>query len=142
MKYNSTFFISFFTIIILINIIFSIYFVPVFLAGVVFMIFLEALNKEYYYILLMSIFTFLIIENTHGLAMFSFSLISLFIYFFIIPRIKHLFSASLLGTFSTLGCFYAIFFLLFILSNNSNFNTYIVFTLNFILDILVVGFII
>ena len=106
------------------------------------MVFLEALDKEYYYILLMSIFTFLIIENTHGLAVFSFSLISLFMYFFIIPRLKHLFSSSLLGTLSSLGCFYGIFFIVFILYNNLSMDTYMVFILNFILDILVVGLII
>ncbi len=123
----------------LINIIFSTYFISIFLAGVVFKILLISLKKEHYYILGLSIFIFLIIESTQGFKLFSLTLIALVLYFFIIPRIKHIFSSSAMSEIIFILLFYISIFIM--VSFDSVFDLEIVgiFMLNFILDSLVVG---
>ena len=122
----------------IINIIFSTYFISILLAGVVFKIFLEVLKKGYYYILLFSIFTFLVIENTQGLDFFSLSIITIILYYLIIPKIKHIFSSSLMAEFIFILLFYIGFLILNSVVINSDIS--IVILLNFLLDSIIVGF--
>jgi len=123
----------------LINIIFSTYFITILLAGIVFKIFLDVLKKAYYYILLFAIFTFLIIENTQGLNFFSLTFITLILYYLIIPKIKHIFSSSLMAEFIFILLFYIGFLILNSIALSSD-TTLIVF-LNFLFDSIIVGFI-
>jgi len=123
----------------LINIIFSTYFITILLAGIVFKIFLDVLKKGYYYILLFAIFTFLIIENTQGLNFFSLTFITLILYYLIIPKIKHIFSSSLMAEFIFILLFYIGFLILNSIALSSD-TTLIVF-LNFLFDSIIVGFI-
>jgi len=139
MKKNTLFYIPIFFVVIMVNILFSTYFLSFFLAGVVFTIFLECLRKEYYYMLILSIFTFIVIENTHGFKIFSLSLISLFLYYFIIPKIKHLFSSNALKEVFYIFSFYAIFFLFYIYTNSFELSSYFIFLINLIIDFIIVG---
>jgi len=126
----------------IINIIFSTYFVTVFLVGVVFKIFLESLKKQHYYILGFSIVSFMIIEVIQGFKLFSLTAIALFLYYFIIPRIKHTFSSSVMSEFIYIFLFYLITFIVNIFYSALTLNVYYVYLYNFIIDIIVVGFII
>ncbi len=122
----------------IINIIFSTYFISILFAGVVFKIFLETLKKGYYYILLFTIFTFFVIENTQGLGFFSLSIITLILYYLIIPKTKHIFSSYLMAEF----IFILLFYVGFLILNSVIINGDIVLTilLNFLLDSIIVGF--
>ncbi len=139
MKKNTLFYITILFIVIMVNILFSTYFLSFFLAGVVFTIFLECLKKEYYYMLLLSIFTFIVIENTHGFKIFSLSVISLFLYYFIIPKIKHLFSSNTLKEIFYIISFYAILFVFFLYTNSFDLSSYFIFLINLIIDFIIVG---
>jgi len=128
-------------IISIINIIFSTYFISFFLAGVVFKIFSISIKKGYNYILIFSIITFLVIENTQGVSLFSLTLISLCVYYLIIPRVKHLFSSVLILDFIFIFCFYIIFYLLVQLYSVFDLSVLMTFFVNFFIDILIIGFI-
>lgn len=124
-----------------INIVFSSYFLTIFLAGVVFKIFTISIRKEHNYVFIFSILTFLIIENTQGLKLFSLTIISLLVYYFIIPRIKHLFSSSLMSDFLYVFSFYLLFYILVQAYIVFDLSLLITFLVNFFIDILIVGFI-
>lgn len=123
------------------NILFSTYFISFLLAGVVFKIFTVSLRKEYNYLLLLCIVTFLIIENTQGLKLFSLTIISLVVYYLIIPRIKHLFSSDFMSGFLYILSFYIIFYLVVQMQTSFDIGMLIIFLINFVIDILIVGFI-
>ncbi|MGB5867361.1 MAG: hypothetical protein WBG69_05750 [Arcobacteraceae bacterium] len=123
------------------NILFSTYFISFLLAGVVFKIFSVSLKKGYNYLLILCIITFLIIENTQGLKLFSLTIISLVVYYVIIPRIKHLFSSDLMSGFLYVLSFYLIFYLMVQIQTSFHLDMLIVFFINFIIDIFIVGFI-
>ena len=135
-------YISIFFIIITINIFFSIYFITIFFAGVVFILFMESLKKEYYYIFFLTVFTFLFIESIHGLKTFSLSFISLFLYYFIIPRVKHIFSSLLLSRFIFVLMFYLLFYVYYLILNNYIMEYNYIFIVNLLIDSLIVGFIV
>ena len=124
----------------IVNIIFSTYFISIFLAGVVFKIFLESLKKQYYYILTFSIVTFLIIEVVQGFKLFLLTAIALFLYYFIIPRIKHTFSSSIMSEFIYIFLFYLLTFIVTIFYTLFNINMLYIFIYNFLIDIIIVGF--
>ena len=128
-----------FFIIVFIDILFSTYFQPLFLVGIVFMIFLHSLKKGHYYLLLLSIIMFFTIEVIAGIEMFTFTFISLFLYYFIIPRIKHLFSSLLFRDFTYLLVFYLVFFIDYIISTHYDIGSWPIFLINFIIDSVVVG---
>jgi len=125
----------------IINILSSSYFISFFLAGVVFKIFTISLKKEYNYILILSIITFLIIENTQGLKIFSLTLITLIVYYFIIPRIKDLFSSSFMGDFIYILSFYIFYYASIQIYGVFDMAVVIVFVINCIIDLIIIGFI-
>lgn len=124
----------------LITLFFSTYFVSILLIGVVFKIFLESLKNEYYYILAMVIVTFMIIETTHGFKLFSLTIISFIIYYFILGRIKHLFSSDLIAEFMYVLVFYFLLFLFGYFYSHFTTDIVAVFIVNFLLDSIIVGF--
>ena len=128
-------------IISLVNIIFSSYFISFFLAGVVFKILSIAIRKEYNYLFIFSIITFLIIENTQGLKLFSLTVIALLVYYFIIPRIKHLFSSSIMSDILYIFSFYILYYMMIQVYSVFDISILIIFLINFVIDLLIVGFI-
>lgn len=125
-----------------VNIIFSTYFIAFFLAGVVFKIFLVSLKKQHYYILTFSIFTFLLIEVVQGLKPFLFTGVSLLLYYIVIPKIKHTFSSSLISEFIFIFLFYFATFMVTIFFATAKIDIVLIFLVNFIIDIIIVGLII
>lgn len=139
-KYTPPYSTILFTICI-VNIIFSSYFISFFLAGVVFKILTIAIRKEYNYVFIFSIISFLIIENTQGLKLFSLTIIALLVYYFIIPRIKHLFSSSIMGDFLYIFSFYILYYMMVQAYAVFDVSVLIIFLINFAIDLLIVGFI-
>ncbi|MCG3680034.1 hypothetical protein [Aliarcobacter butzleri] len=68
------------------NLIASVHFLLVLFGGIIFTAFYRTLKKRYYYLFFLVIVAFLFIETNSGLKPFSLSLLSFFIYIFIIPR--------------------------------------------------------
>ena len=121
------------------NIIFSTYFISIILVGVVFKIFLDALQKEYNYLLVFTIFTFLIIEVNQSFKLFSLSFISLFLYYFIIPRLKHFFSSTIIINTIFVLSFYLSMTIMIYFLDKLDLNIFIIFFYNIIIDILVIS---
>ena len=125
--------------VILLNAIFSTYFISILLSGVVFKIFLTTLKKRYYYLVVSAIFAFLNIENMQGLGFFTLTATALILNYIIIPRTKHILSSSGLKEVIYLFLFYCGY----LLSNHIPFNFELLqtITINFLLDISIIGFI-
>ena len=73
-------------LIIAVNTISSIHFLLIMFAGILFTAVYRCLKKRYLYSLTFVVITFLFIEINTGLKPFSMTLLSLFIYIFILPR--------------------------------------------------------
>jgi len=130
------------TVIAFINIFFSTYFITLLLVGVVFKIFLESLKLTNYYLLIYVILIFIIIEAVQGFKIFSLTFISLGLYYFIIPRIKHLFSSSIVAEVMFILTFYIALFIYVSTYTPFNIEVLWIFLYNFIIDSLIVSFII
>lgn len=116
------------------------YFFPLFLAGVVFYIFVHSLKRQYYYILLFSIFTFLLIESVEGFRLFTLTIISSLFYGVIIPKIKHILSSSVLSQVLYIILFYFTFVLYLTFAGKFNIEQFYIFILNIFVDCFVVVF--
>ena len=124
-----------------INIILSVHFITVLLAGVVFATFIHSLNFKNYRSLMISIFTFIFIEISNGISIGSLSLLSFFIYTFIVPKMgNYLKSKVLYFGILNIAFYIGVFFLFSIHSEINNILTSKIF-FNFILDMLLVSFI-
>lgn len=123
-----------------INIFFSSYFISFLLIGVVSKVFYTALRKEYIYTLLVAIISFLIIENTQGLKLFSLTIISLVVYFLIIPRLKHLFSSPFMSDSIAIFFGYCLVYMMIQFNMLFTMDILIILLINFFIDILLIGF--
>lgn len=141
LKQNTPPYITILILISITNIIFSSYLIPFLLVGVVFKIFSESIRKGHNYLLILTIITFLIIENTQGLKLFSLTIIALIVKFLIIPRIKHLLASSMMSGFIYIFSFYTLLYLTVQISSSFDLNILIIFFINLVVDILIVGFI-
>ena len=121
------------------NIILSVHLISIFLAGVVFVAFVRALQKRYYYSLILIIFCFNIIETTQGLKLFSLTILSLFIYIFIIPKLKVLLTSINIYSVILLFIFYMGIMILFSFLGtiNSLFVSKIV--VNYFIDLFIIS---
>lgn len=129
-------------LVILLNSVFSIYFITLFLVGIVFNIFIDVLKKEYYYILFLTIFVFFCIETIQGISAFSLTIIAFFIYYIVIPQIKHIFSSNLIFRFLLVFVFYFIFFIYILFISHYDFSISYIFIINMLIDSFIVGFLI
>lgn len=122
-----------------VNIISSIHFLLIMFAGILFTAFYRCLRKRYLYSLAFVVIAFLFIEINTGLKPFTFTLLSLFIYVFILPKDENHTSYNLSSSY-----IYIIFFylgLLILWSIVFELNTTILLTLfiNIIIDLLFFG---
>ena len=74
------------SLVVMVNTISSIHFLLVLFAGILFTIFYRCLKERYLYSLAFVVIAFLFIEINTGLKPFSLSLLSLFLYIFILPK--------------------------------------------------------
>jgi hypothetical protein len=122
-----------------INAIASIHFLLIMFAGILFTAFYRCLRKRYLYSLTFVIIAFLFIEINTGLKPFTLTLLSLFIYIFILPKDEKHTSYNLSSSY-----IYIIFFyigLLILWSIIFGLNTHILITLaiNIIIDLIFFG---
>ena len=122
-----------------VNIISSIHFLLIMFAGILFTAFYRCLRKRYLYSLTFVIIAFLFIEVNMGLKPFTLSLLSLFIYIFVLPKDENHTSYNLSSSYV-----YIIFFylgLLILWSIIFELNTQILLTLfaNVMIDLLFFG---
>lgn len=122
-----------------VNIISSIHFLLIMFAGILFTAFYRCLRKRYLYSLTFVIIAFLFIEINTGLKPFTLSILSLFIYVFILPKDESHTSYNLSSSYIYIIFFY--FGLLILWSIIFELNTTILFTLfiNVIVDLLFFG---
>ena len=131
-----------FFIVLVVNIFLPIHFISILLAGVVFTAFVRSLEKKYNYSLFFLIIAFIIIEVSQGLKIFSLSLLSLFIYLFIVPKLKSVFSSLNIYLITILLIFYLGVILLYRFLGDVNAELISIILINFFIDIFIVGFII
>jgi len=128
-----------FLIVSILNIILSVHFITILFVGVIFTSFIHSISFKYYWSLVFSILAFIFIEISNGLSIGSLSLVSFFIYTFIVPKIGNYLKSKIvyLGILNLI--FYSGVFLLF--SINSEINNILVskIILNFILDLFLVS---
>ena len=122
-----------------VNIISSIHFLLIMFAGILFTAFYRCLRKRYLYSLTFIVIAFLFIEVNMGLKPFTLSLLSLFIYVFVLPKDENHTSYNLSSSYV-----YIIFFylgLLILWSVIFELNTQILLTLfaNVMIDLLFFG---
>ncbi len=131
------FFLGIFTI--FVNIISSVHFFPILLAGVIFLAFLKSVKYTYYYSMVYLIIIFLFIEYNSGFLPFTFTLLSLFIYTFILPNLNRVISLHNLNKYIYILTFYIGVILIWVFSNDLNFNLIRHIVLNIVIDFLIYG---
>lgn len=124
---------------ILVNTIFSAYFLMITFSGFIFLMFYVALKNKYYYSLIVVIMTFTILEYNMGLKMFTLSIISMFLYVFIIPLVSRFNFFNKNNKYVNITIFYAVLYLTW--GINTSFSEILYFTLliNLLVDAFLLG---
>jgi len=125
--------------IIMINTISSIHFLLIMLAGVCFIAFYTCLKRKYLYSLLFVILTFMFIEINSGLKPLTLTLLSLFIYIFIIPSIHRIMSFKALNEYIYILIFYLGLSLIWVMTIGMSDNFITVIFVNIIIDLIFFG---
>lgn len=128
-----------FIIVSLVNILSSVYFISIMLAGVVFILFDKLLEKRQYNLLFFIILTFLVIENIQGFSVFSLFLISLFISIFIKSSVIHIFSSTDLTKSLYIFIFYICLVFVYGVFHTLNIVGLSTIAINIVVDIIIVG---
>lgn len=118
-----------------INFFASIHFVVILFAGILSSAFYRTLNQKYYYSFALVIISFLIIELNIGLKPFSLSLLSYFLYLFVIPR----YEKRYINGFLYILFFYIGLALMWLIFYNVDSSIATILILNLILDLILFG---
>ena len=94
------------SLVVMVNTISSIHFLLVMFAGILFTIFYRCLKERYWYSLAFVVIAFLFIEINTGLKPFTLTLLSLFIYVFILPKEESYTSYNLSSSYIYIIIFY------------------------------------
>ena len=122
-----------------INTIASIHFLFVMLDGILFTAFYRCLRKRYLYSLAFVIISFLFIEINTGLKPFSLTLLSLFIYIFILPKEENSMSYSAGNSYIYIIFFYIGLIIMWAISFGLTEDIFIALVINTIIDLLFLG---
>ncbi len=131
------FFILFLSI--LTNTISSIYFSSIMIVGFVFLAFIKCVKSNYYYSAFFMILAFLFIELNNGFAPFSLVLLAIFLYVFIIPKVKKVVSYSGVNYFIYILWFYLGVIAIWSFSNDIDITLLGTIFLNIFIDFILVG---
>lgn len=126
-------------VIITINTVSSIHFLLIMIAGVTFTAFYVCLKRKYLYSLFFIVLTFIFIEINSGLRPLSLTLLSLFIYIFIIPNIDRMMSFSKLNEYIYILIFYLGVFLIWVMTIGMSDSFIAIIFVNIIIDLLFLG---
>ncbi len=122
-----------------VNTISSIHFLLIMLAGVLFTGFYRCLRKRYLYSLTFIVLAFLFIEINSGLKPFSLTLLSLFIYIFILPKMENSFSYNSVNDYLYISFFYVGLIFLWSFSLGLDENILFALFINFLIDLIFFG---
>lgn len=122
-----------------INAITSIHFLLVMFAGILFTAFYRTLRKRYLYSLTFVVIAFLFIEINSGLKPFSLSLLSLFIYVFILPKVEDSNSYNYSNSYFYILIYYISLCILWSLTYQFDPSVIFIFFVNLIIDIIFFG---
>ncbi len=136
---NPIFLFALLLIIITINTISSIHFLLIMISGVTFISFYLSLKRKYPYSLFFIVLTFTFIEINSGLKPFSLSLLSLFIYIFIIPKVDRIMSFNKLNEYIYILIFYLGVFLIWVITLGMSDSFITIIFVNIIIDLLFFG---
>ncbi len=136
---NPLFIIILCTFTVLINIVSSVNFFPILLAGILFMAFFVCLRKRYYYSLTLVIISFLFIELNNGFKAFSITLLAIFVYVFIAPQIKRVLSFNTLNPYIYITVFYIGLYFIWIINNEITAQLNYIVLINLIIDFIIFG---
>lgn len=123
----------------ILNIILSSHFISLLFVGIEFILFTKALRRGYYYALFSVVVTFLIVENLNGFKPFSLSLLSYFIYLFILPMTNKFFSTLEVKRQLFAVTFYIFLFLLLSIVYELNISLIFLVITNIIVDFTILG---
>lgn len=136
---NPFYVILLFFVVVFFNVIFSVHFISILLAGTVFSAFTYIYNKENYYSLAIIILSFTVIEIAQGMPIFSLSALSFLIYIFIIPKLKQVFSLGELDLLLFVLIFYLAYLIIYFVVYFFNFSVLLKVLLNIFIDLIIVG---
>jgi len=122
-----------------VNAIASIHFLLVMFAGILFTAFYRCLKKRYLYSLTFTIIAFLFIEINTGLKPFSLTLLSLFIYVFILPRDESYTSYNVSNSYVYIGFFYLGLLIVWSVLFGFDLDILITLFINLIIDLIFFG---
>lgn len=122
-----------------VNIISSIHFLLIMFAGILFTAFYRCLRKRYLYSLTFVIIAFLFIEVNMGLKPFTLSLLSLFIYVFVLPKDENHTSYNLSSSYVYIIFFYLGLLILWAIIFGLNTTIILTLFINVIIDLLFFG---
>lgn len=122
-----------------VNIISSIHFLLIMFAGILFTAFYRCLRKRYLYSLTFVVIAFLFIEVNIGLKPFTLSLLSLFIYVFVLPKDENHTSYNLSSSYVYIIFFYLGLLILWAIVFGLNTTIILTLFINVIIDLLFFG---
>jgi hypothetical protein len=108
-------------------------------AGILFMGFSICLENKYYYSLFFISITLIFIEINMGLKPLTLSLLSLFLYIFILPIINRVMSFNKLNEYIYIIFFYIGIIIIWSITMNMTFDVFITIFINIIIDLLFFG---
>ena len=124
---------------ILINTIFTAYFMLVTFSGFIFLMFYVALKNRYYYSLMFVIITFTFLEYNMGLKLFTLSIISLFLYVFIIPFVSRINSFNNYNKYINITIFYGVLYIIWGMNTSFSETLYFTLLINLLIDAFLLG---
>lgn len=124
---------------VVVNTIASIHFLLIMFAGILFTAFYRCLKKRYLYSLAFIIMAFLLIEINTGLKPFSLTLLSLFIYVFILPRDENYTSYNLSSSYIYIIFFYVGLLIIWSMAFEFSIEILITLVINLIIDLIFFG---
>lgn len=123
----------------IINILFSVHFIPLMFVSILVIAFIKMLDNRYYYSLLWIIFAFLVVENIQGFKAFSMVAVALSLYIIVKPNIENIFSSPGILNNLYISIFYILILFLYSFSNQLDISLIVTLLINFIIDIIIIG---
>jgi len=128
-----------FVVVIVVNLISSVYFINIMLLGVAFSAYTRCLKTQNYYPMVYVVLSILFIELNNGFKPFSILLLGSFIYVYLIPFLTRVMVIDSLSDLLQIVLLYIGILLIWSITNDTNFTLIKILFLNLILDIILIG---
>lgn len=137
--HNPIFIFIFTVFTIFLNIVSSVHFLPIMFAGIIFLALKKCVKNSYYYSSITLIIGFLFIEYNSGFIPFSLTLLSFFIYIFVIPNLTRVISLHNLNNYIYIITFYLGMLILWSFTDGFSFYLLRNVFMNIIIDFIIFG---